>query len=159
MNFETSKNDKALILFYFQLQFYECDRFRWFNMYNSHVLEECDTDLVLENFLTQADSTAVFIDPPFGGRLEPLAYTLDKFDQIRKKHNKSVVSSKYILLFISILCLNQYLIVLLAFQSFWYYLILWNVLSSNVYLGCQCWIIKLTTLIIKNLIVLVSILL
>lgn len=91
------------------MQFYDCDRFRWFNMYNSHVLEECDTELVLENILTQVDSTAVFIDPPFGGRLEPLAYTLDKFDQIRKKHNKSVLSSKDILLFISILCLNQYI--------------------------------------------------
>lgn len=75
-------------------------------MYNSHVLEECDTDLVLENILTQADSTAVFIDPPFGGRLEPLAYTLNKFDQIRKEHNKSLLSSKNILLLISVFCLN-----------------------------------------------------
>lgn len=65
-------------------------------MYNCHILEECDTELVLENILTQADSTAIFIDPPFGGRLEPLAYTLDKFDQIRKKHKKSALSSKTI---------------------------------------------------------------
>jgi 16S rRNA G966 N2-methylase RsmD len=69
-------------------------------MYNCHVLEECDSDLVLENILTQTDSTAVFIDPPFGGRLEPLAYTLNKFDQIRKKHNKSLLSSKKILFLI-----------------------------------------------------------
>uniref|UniRef100_A0A2S2QQ38 Zinc finger CCHC domain-containing protein 4 n=1 Tax=Sipha flava TaxID=143950 RepID=A0A2S2QQ38_9HEMI len=79
------------------LQFYECDHFRWFNMYNCHVLEECDSDLVLENILTQTDSTAVFIDPPFGGRLEPLAYTLNKFDQIRKKHNKSLLSKFLVL--------------------------------------------------------------
>lgn len=80
--------------FYFQLQFYECDHFRWFNMFNCHVLEDCDTDLILENILIKADSTAVFIDPPFGGRLEPLAYTLNKFDQIRKRFSKSVLSSK-----------------------------------------------------------------
>lgn len=82
------------IWFCFQLQFYECDRFRWFNMYNCHVLEECDTNFVLESVLIQSDSTAVFIDPPFGGRLEPLAYTLNKFDQIRQKCNKSTLSSK-----------------------------------------------------------------
>lgn len=64
-------------------------------MYNCHVLEECDTEYVLEDILTQGDSTAVFIDPPFGGRLEPLAYTLQKFDQIRKKNNKSILSSKH----------------------------------------------------------------
>jgi len=58
------------------------------------MLEECDTDFILENILTQADSTAIFIDPPFGGRLEPLAYTLNKFDQIRKKGNISALSSK-----------------------------------------------------------------
>lgn len=81
-------------LYFFQLQFYESDHFRWFNMYNCHMLEECDTELVLEDILTQGDSTAVFIDPPFGGRLEPLAYTLEKFDQIRKKNNKSILSSK-----------------------------------------------------------------
>lgn len=63
-------------------------------MYNCHVLEECDSDVVLEDVLTQADSMAVFIDPPFGGRLEPLAYTLEKFDSIRKKCNKSALSSK-----------------------------------------------------------------
>lgn len=78
------------------MQFYECDRFRWFNMYNCHVLEECDTEVALENVLTQSESTAIFIDPPFGGRLEPLAYTLDKFDKIRKKCNKSPLSSKNI---------------------------------------------------------------
>lgn len=66
-------------------------------MYNCHILEEYDSDLILEEILCQADSTAIFIDPPFGGRLEPLAYTLDKFDQIRKNNNKSVLSSKHIL--------------------------------------------------------------
>lgn len=84
------------MFFYFQLQFYESDNFRWFNMYNCHILEESDTDLLLEDILTKTDSTAVFIDPPFGGRLEPLAYTLNKFDKIRKQHNKSVLSSKII---------------------------------------------------------------
>lgn len=78
------------------MQFYECDSFRWFNMYNSHILEEGDTEVALENILTQADSTAIFIDPPFGGRLEPLAYTLNKFDKIRKECNKSPLSSKNI---------------------------------------------------------------
>lgn len=69
-------------------------------MYNCHILEECDTEVALESVLTQADSTAIFIDPPFGGRLEPLAYTLDQFDKIRKKCNKSQLSSKiYLLLF------------------------------------------------------------
>lgn len=82
-------------MLYFQLQFYDSDKFRWFNMFNCHLLEECDTEVILENILTLADSTAVFIDPPFGARLEPLAYTLDKFDQIRKKHNKSALSSKH----------------------------------------------------------------
>lgn len=71
-------------------------------MYNCHILEECETDIILEDILTQADSTAIFIDPPFGGRLEPLAYTLDKFDQIRKKSNKNSLSSKNISFFICI---------------------------------------------------------
>lgn len=81
-------------MFYLQLQFYNSDSFRWFNMFNCHILEECDTEVILENILTLADSTAVFIDPPFGARLEPLAYTLNKFDQIRKKHNKNILFSK-----------------------------------------------------------------
>jgi len=75
-------------------------------MYNCHILEECDTEFALEDILTKRDSTAVFIDPPFGGRLEPLAYTLEKFDQIRKKNNKSILSSKLISSFS--LCLNYY---------------------------------------------------
>lgn len=83
-------------------------------MYNCHVLEECDTEFVLEDILTQGDSTAVFIDPPFGGRLEPLAYTLEKFDQIRKKNNKSILSSKYISFFP--LTLNSFLIDKLIFR-------------------------------------------
>lgn len=58
------------------------------------MLEECNTETILENVLTQAESIAVFIDPPFGARLEPLAYTLEIFDTIRTKHNKSVLSSK-----------------------------------------------------------------
>jgi len=74
------------------LQFYDSDRFRWFNMFNCHILEECDTEFILESILTCADSTAVFIDPPFGARLEPLAYTLNKFNEIRKKHDKSPLS-------------------------------------------------------------------
>jgi len=73
-------------------------------MYNCHILEECDKECVLEDILTQGDSTAVFIDPPFGGRLEPLAYTLEQFDQIRKNNNKSILSSKLISFFL--LCLN-----------------------------------------------------
>jgi len=63
-------------------------------MFNCHILEECDTEFILESILTRSDSTAVFIDPPFGARLEPLAYTLNKFDQIRKKHDKGPLSSK-----------------------------------------------------------------
>lgn len=63
-------------------------------MFNCHILEQCDTEFILESILTYADSTALFIDPPFGARLEPLAYTLNKFDDIRKKHNKSPLSSK-----------------------------------------------------------------
>lgn len=131
-------------------------------MYNCHILEECDTDFVLENILTKADSTAVFIDPPFGGRLEPLAYTLNKFDQIRKKCNKSSVSSKNIircyLIFFIMFFVQTCLIILLVFQSSLYYLISWNVSWSNVYLECLCLIIKLIMSIIKNLTVLVSIL-
>lgn len=101
-------------------------------MYNCHVLEECDTDFVLENVLTKADSTAVFIDPPFGGRLEPLAYTLDKFDQIRKKCNKTMLSSKNIIKYYFLMFCIQTCAILLdwvfTFQSSLYYLILWNVL-------------------------------
>lgn len=80
-------------------------------MYNCHVLEECDTDFVLENILIQSDSTAVFIDPPFGGRLEPLAYTLNKFDQIRKKYNKSTLSSKNTFFLLFFVCNIVYYIV------------------------------------------------
>jgi len=47
----------------------------------------------------------------------------------------------------------------LTFQSFWYYLISWNVLWSAACPECQCWIIKLTTSITKSLIVLVGVLL
>lgn len=75
-------------------------------MYNSHVLEECDTEVALENILTQSDSTAIFIDPPFGGRLEPLAYTLAKFDKIRKNCNKSPLSSKNIFFYFYFLLIS-----------------------------------------------------
>lgn len=79
-------------------------------MYNCHILEECETEAALENVLTQSDSTAIFIDPPFGGRLEPLAYTLDQFDKIRKKCNKSPLSSKNTLLlfFVQIFFIDHY---------------------------------------------------
>ncbi|XP_050420842.1 rRNA N6-adenosine-methyltransferase ZCCHC4 [Adelges cooleyi] len=90
-------NSTLLDIDHRHIQFYECNRFRWFNMFNCHVLEECDTEIVLEDLLSQTESMALLLDPPFGGRLEPIAYTLKKFDEIRKKNNKNILSKFLIL--------------------------------------------------------------
>ncbi|XP_050547183.1 rRNA N6-adenosine-methyltransferase ZCCHC4-like isoform X3 [Daktulosphaira vitifoliae] len=80
-----------------QLQFYQCNDFRWFNLFNCYILEECDTKEILVDLLSKEDSMAVLIDPPFGGRLEPIAYTMKKFDDIRLKHNKNFLTKFLIL--------------------------------------------------------------
>ncbi|XP_050547181.1 rRNA N6-adenosine-methyltransferase ZCCHC4-like isoform X2 [Daktulosphaira vitifoliae] len=79
------------------LQFYQCNDFRWFNLFNCYILEECDTKEILVDLLSKEDSMAVLIDPPFGGRLEPIAYTMKKFDDIRLKHNKNFLTKFLIL--------------------------------------------------------------
>ncbi|KAK9883556.1 hypothetical protein WA026_001734 [Henosepilachna vigintioctopunctata] len=61
-------------------------QFCWYNIFNDYFFKG-DSKLVFEDFLksTKASDTILITDPPFGARVEPIAYTLKK---ISKKFNK-----------------------------------------------------------------------
>ncbi|CAH0564076.1 unnamed protein product [Brassicogethes aeneus] len=64
--------------------FYNTDEFCWYNSFNHHFFFD-DAKKVFEDFIKiNSDENLILItDPPFGGRVEPLAQT---FDAINKKY-------------------------------------------------------------------------
>ncbi|KAJ1525178.1 hypothetical protein ONE63_010010 [Megalurothrips usitatus] len=68
-------------------QFYDGSEFAWFNAFNCHWFwGEIGKSATLE-FLQKSDckQLALVTDPPFGGRVEPLAYTFQRIDGFHKE--------------------------------------------------------------------------
>lgn len=97
-------------------QFYQPDKFLWYNMFNNYLLNGESDEKILKKFIrqsryvqdytmsmcmsviiyfvsTSSDSgLCVVMDPPFGGRVEALVYTLQKLNETYKKLcNKNTV--------------------------------------------------------------------
>ncbi|PSN36470.1 Zinc finger CCHC domain-containing protein 4 [Blattella germanica] len=66
-------------------QFNDLEHFCWFNSFNNFFFSE-DGPCVLEKFLESGrQNTVLIMDPPFGGRVEPLANTIKEITKIHKK--------------------------------------------------------------------------
>ncbi|KAL0276919.1 UNVERIFIED_CONTAM: hypothetical protein PYX00_004381 [Menopon gallinae] len=66
--------------------FYSEKEFIWYNMFNNCVLKEgCLKNL--EEFLSH-EKVAVVMDPPFGGRVEPLAFTVNELIRLYNRKNR-----------------------------------------------------------------------
>uniref|UniRef100_A0A1B6DAI4 CTCHY-type domain-containing protein n=1 Tax=Clastoptera arizonana TaxID=38151 RepID=A0A1B6DAI4_9HEMI len=63
--------------------FFQSDVFIWFNMFNCYCFGGQSSENVLKKFLSSG-KIALLTDPPFGGRVEPLAYTIHKLIQMCK---------------------------------------------------------------------------
>ncbi|XP_064487342.1 rRNA N6-adenosine-methyltransferase ZCCHC4-like [Ornithodoros turicata] len=63
-------------------QAYECfyseDEFCWYNMFNHFFFRGSRAETALNRRLQEATSCAVLVDPPFGGRIDAIAFTLEK---------------------------------------------------------------------------------
>ncbi|GAB6029288.1 rRNA N6-adenosine-methyltransferase zcchc4 [Chamberlinius hualienensis] len=64
-------------------QFYSPQQLVVYNMFNHHFFDGLTGKAVYENFLKSATDKkfAIMIDPPFGGMVEPLAFTLSRIGQ------------------------------------------------------------------------------
>ncbi|XP_044758555.1 rRNA N6-adenosine-methyltransferase ZCCHC4 [Coccinella septempunctata] len=63
-------------------------QFSWFNLFNNHFFKE-EGRAVFKDFLksTNVSDTILITDPPFGGRVEPIADTLSKLnDEFKRVH-------------------------------------------------------------------------
>ncbi|KAL6262811.1 hypothetical protein P5V15_005601 [Pogonomyrmex californicus] len=61
----------------------------WYNLFNHHFFNK-DAIGIFKDFLTQNDGkdTYLICDPPFGGRVEPISYTIQTISDLYKKLNK-----------------------------------------------------------------------
>nr|XP_012222763.1 PREDICTED: zinc finger CCHC domain-containing protein 4 [Linepithema humile] len=61
----------------------------WYNLFNNHFFNKDAVD-VFKDFITQNEgkNTYLICDPPFGGRVEPISYTLKTISDLHKKLNK-----------------------------------------------------------------------
>uniref|UniRef100_A0A1B6DDC8 CTCHY-type domain-containing protein n=1 Tax=Clastoptera arizonana TaxID=38151 RepID=A0A1B6DDC8_9HEMI len=73
--------------------FFQSDVFIWFNMFNCYCFGGQSSENVLKKFLSSG-KIALLTDPPFGGRVEPLAYTIHKLIQMCKHCSDADVLDK-----------------------------------------------------------------
>ena len=82
-----------------QRQFYGMDNLILYNMFNHHFFERLESQSVYEKFLVDGkNKIALVMDPPFGGKAEVIANTLDKIAADYKQLNKlnsCDISSEY----------------------------------------------------------------
>ncbi|GLH02854.1 Zinc finger CCHC domain-containing protein 4 [Gryllus bimaculatus] len=65
--------------------FYGPEDFCWFNSFNFHFFLGHSSEQSFMNFLRNDKRHLLILDPPFGGRLEPLAHTLKNIQALHKK--------------------------------------------------------------------------
>ncbi|XP_064213339.1 rRNA N6-adenosine-methyltransferase ZCCHC4 [Tribolium castaneum] len=73
--------------------FYGPLQFCWYNSFNNHFFLP-ESQQVFEDFLKTESDLVLILDPPFGGRVEPLAHTIkqisEKYNQLNEKTKLSV---------------------------------------------------------------------
>ncbi|KAL6445537.1 hypothetical protein ACFW04_000824 [Cataglyphis niger] len=72
----------------------------WYNLFNHHFFNK-DAVNVFKDFITQNEgkNTYLICDPPFGGRVEALSYTIKTIFDLHKKLNNNNVSLKIMFIF------------------------------------------------------------
>lgn len=71
--------DEQKQLFIFQFNFYSRNEFIWFNMFNNYIFDP-EQKTILNEYLSSG-KVLLLLDPPFGGRVEPLAYTISEISK------------------------------------------------------------------------------
>ncbi|KAM3957125.1 rRNA N(6)-adenosine-methyltransferase ZCCHC4 [Aphomia sociella] len=89
---QTSSEFNSLLLDYdkrFHL-FNAPNKFIWYNMFNNYMFNGNDDEKVLKKFLNSSKDSGlcVVMDPPFGGRVEPLVHTLRELTNLYKLISK-----------------------------------------------------------------------
>jgi hypothetical protein len=77
----------CVYFFDFQHQFNPPSRFCWFNLFNNYFFSQEKGAHVLAEFLQHDSGRGIVIvmDPPFGGRVEPLAKTIQEIMRLHRK--------------------------------------------------------------------------
>ncbi|RZB94444.1 zinc finger CCHC domain-containing protein 4 [Asbolus verrucosus] len=68
--------------------FYGPLEFCWYNSFNDHFFFP-ESEEVFSDFLTSSNDIALILDPPFGGRVEPLAHTIHTISEKYRKLNNT----------------------------------------------------------------------
>ncbi|XP_049778984.1 rRNA N6-adenosine-methyltransferase ZCCHC4 [Schistocerca cancellata] len=70
--------------------FHSRDKFCWYNSFNNYFFDSSCLEEVLKPFLlTDAnDGILLVLDPPFGGRMEPLAYSINEMRKLHQEVNE-----------------------------------------------------------------------
>ena len=70
-------------------QFYPNYQFFHYNMFNNHFFDGQTAHNQFVKFISTNEKFVVLIDPPFGGLIQPLAYSIKEITSIWKKHHNS----------------------------------------------------------------------
>ncbi|XP_045772368.1 rRNA N6-adenosine-methyltransferase ZCCHC4 [Maniola jurtina] len=67
--------------------FYPSNKFLWYNMFNNFLFNQNEDEKVLKKFLkgSKNKGLAIVMDPPFGGRVEPLIQTIKELSNLYSK--------------------------------------------------------------------------
>lgn len=82
-HFRNEPQVKSLLLDIEQVyeQFYGPDEFCWFNMFNNFHFRGEQSETVVKDRLLTGSRCAIVVDPPFGGLVDAVARTLEKFTE------------------------------------------------------------------------------
>lgn len=80
------------------LQFYDSDHFQLFNMFNCHMFDPEGWEHL--RYIAECDRILIIADPPFGGRIEALAYTLNRITSVLMTKNQSLKETDIIVLLV-----------------------------------------------------------
>lgn len=72
--------------------------FCWYNIFNHHFFKT-EAKRIFEDFLASPGKTVIVTDPPFGGRIEPIADTINKINSVFHKKTNNNVKEMDIFLF------------------------------------------------------------
>ncbi|XP_050351337.1 rRNA N6-adenosine-methyltransferase ZCCHC4 [Nymphalis io] len=67
--------------------FYPANKFLWYNMFNNYLFNGNEDDKILKKFFktSREKGMCIAIDPPFGGRVEPIIQTIKELSELYNK--------------------------------------------------------------------------
>lgn len=83
------------------MQFFGPEQFCHYNMFNNYFFDGKKSKRILKNYLCekQNEKLVILLDPPFGGMIDAISYTLKKINKCWQKINNKVEGNVSIMWF------------------------------------------------------------